>query len=163
MGVSGKEFPSSIEAVLRRAMKGGPPFSINPLVDFYNTVSLRHTVPAGGFDLDGFHQPLELRLTRDGDVFTSLELDNAVPVAPGEVAYASGNVILTRHFVWRQARQALITPVTRSAVLLSEVLGELGHTVSKHVLDDFVAGLSRHFGVTAESWIVGAPQTPRKS
>ena len=47
MGVSGKEFRSSIEALLRRAMKGGEPFSINPLVDWYNTVSLRHVVPAG--------------------------------------------------------------------------------------------------------------------
>src|SRR4051794_41495989 len=51
MGVSSKEYRSSIEALLRRAMKGGEPFSINPLVDFYNAVSLRHISPAGGFDL----------------------------------------------------------------------------------------------------------------
>src|SRR5918912_1239180 len=36
LGVSGKEFPSSVEALLRRAMKGGEPFRINPLVNFYN-------------------------------------------------------------------------------------------------------------------------------
>src|SRR6185312_12229288 len=38
MGVSGKQFPSSVEALLRRALKGGEPFSINPLVDFYNAI-----------------------------------------------------------------------------------------------------------------------------
>src|SRR5215469_5029787 len=52
MGVSGKQFPSSAEALLRRALKGGEPFRINPLVDWYNAISLRHLVPAGGFDLD---------------------------------------------------------------------------------------------------------------
>ena len=65
-GVSSKEFPSSIEAMLRRALKGGAPFEINPLVDFYNGLSLRHIVPVGGFDLDELHGPLELRLTRAG-------------------------------------------------------------------------------------------------
>ena len=63
-GVSSKEFPSSIEAMLRRAFKGGEPFVVNPLVDFYNAVSLRHVVPAGGFDLAELGGLLELRLTR---------------------------------------------------------------------------------------------------
>ncbi len=40
MGVSGRKYPSSIEALLRRACKGGEPPRINPLVDFYNAVSL---------------------------------------------------------------------------------------------------------------------------
>lgn len=51
IGVSARKFPSSIEAMLKRAGKGGEPFSINPLVDFYNAVSLKHVAPAGGFDL----------------------------------------------------------------------------------------------------------------
>ena len=51
VGISGRKFPSSIESLLRRAFKGGGPPHINPLVDFYNAVSLRHVVPAGGFDL----------------------------------------------------------------------------------------------------------------
>jgi DNA/RNA-binding domain of Phe-tRNA-synthetase-like protein len=45
-GVSMRHFPTSIEALLRRAMKGGSPFRINPLVDFYNAVSLRRVVPS---------------------------------------------------------------------------------------------------------------------
>src|SRR5712691_1987692 len=68
-GVSGKQFPSSIEAVLRRTLKGNTPFSINLLVDFYSTVSLQYIAPAGGFDLAQLHGPLELRLTGSGDMF----------------------------------------------------------------------------------------------
>ena len=46
-----KRFPISIEAMLRRALKGGA-FRINPLVDLYNALSLRHICPAGAVDLD---------------------------------------------------------------------------------------------------------------
>ena len=154
MGVSGKEFPSSIEALLRRAMKGGEPFRINPLVDFYNAVSLRHVVPAGGFDLDQLRGPLELRLTRDGDHFTALDADAPLPIPPGEIAYLDGPTVLTRHFVWRQARTGLITPATRSVVLLSEIPGEVGEDVAQQVLADLAAGLRHHFGAAPSGDIV---------
>src|SRR2546426_163280 len=74
-GISGKQFPSSIEALLRRALKSNDPFHINPLVDFYNTISLRYIAPAGGFDLDQVDGPLELRLSRSGDTFMALDED----------------------------------------------------------------------------------------
>ncbi|HLW02645.1 MAG TPA: phenylalanine--tRNA ligase beta subunit-related protein [Ktedonobacterales bacterium] len=156
MGVSGKEFPSSIEALLRRSMKGGEPFSINPLVDWYNTLSLRHVVPVGAFDLEALPEPLELRLSRAGDTFTSLDADAALAVPPGEVSYASGPVILTRHFVWRQAKTGLVTPTTREAFLVSEVLGEVGRAVAEAVVADFRAGLRDYFGVGCETFVLDA-------
>ena len=153
-GVSGKQFPSSIEALLRRALKSNDPFHINPLVDFYNTISLRYIVPAGGFDLNQVHGPLELRLSRSGDTFMALDQDVPEEVPPGEVAYADRETILTRHFVWRQARTGLIAPSTQSVFLVSEVLGELGREVAEKVLNDFRAGLQAYFDVTPHAFLV---------
>src|SRR5215213_10972048 len=124
MGISGRKFPSSIESLLRRAFKGGDPPRINPLVDYYNAVSLRHVVPAGGFDLEEIDGALELRLTRQEDTFQPLDGSSEVGVEPGEVAYASGNEILTRYFVWKQSRKGLLEESTRLLFLVSEVLGE---------------------------------------
>ena len=160
MGVSGKQFPSSIEALLRRALKGGvgAPFSINPLVDWYNTISLRHVVPAGALDLGALPGAgaLELRLSRAGDTFTSLDEDEPVDVPPDEVSYASGPVILTRQFVWRQARTGLVTPATRDVFLVSEVLGEVGRAVAEAVASDFRAGLQEHFGASSQTFLLDA-------
>lgn len=158
IGVSGKQFPSSIEALLRRAMKGGEPFHINPLVDFYNAVSLRHIVPAGGFDLAHIHGTLELRMSRAGDHFQALDDEAPVFIPPGEVAYADGDTVLTRHFVWRQSREGLIVPETQDVVLISEVLGEVGDGVAERVLADFQEGLNLHFGATPVGKIVGADE-----
>ena len=49
-GVKPAKFRSSIENLLRSAVAGRLS-SINPLVDLYNTVSLRHFLPCGGEDL----------------------------------------------------------------------------------------------------------------
>jgi DNA/RNA-binding domain of Phe-tRNA-synthetase-like protein len=162
MGVSMRHFPTSIEALLRRAMKGGTPFRINPLVDFYNSVSLRHTVPVGGFDLDRVAGPLAVRLTRAGDTFAALDGDGPAPVPAGEIAYATGATVLTRQLMWRQARNGLIHPETRSVFLVSESLPETGAALAEAVLDGLAAGLGRHFGATARRFVVDAA-TPRVS
>jgi DNA/RNA-binding domain of Phe-tRNA-synthetase-like protein len=156
MGISGRKFPSSIESLLRRAFKGGDPPRINPLVDFYNAVSLRHVVPAGGFDLEEIDETLELRLTRAEDAFHPLDGSAPESVGEGEVAYASGAEILTRHFVYKQSRKALLDDSTTSLFLVSEVLGEVeaGGGVANAVLEDFARGLLRHFGAEPATFIV---------
>jgi DNA/RNA-binding domain of Phe-tRNA-synthetase-like protein len=156
-GVSGRKFPSSIESLLRRAFKGGEPPSINPLVDFYNSISLRHVVPAGGFDLAQLDDALELRLTHEGDTFRPLDSTSAERVEPGEVAYASGNEILTRHFVWKQSHKGLLGVSTRSVFLVCEVLGEVEESadgLARAVLKDLSEGVRRHFGAEPVSFLV---------
>jgi DNA/RNA-binding domain of Phe-tRNA-synthetase-like protein len=157
-GISAKNFPSSIEALLRRALKGGEPFSVNPLVDFYNGVSLRHIVPAGGFDLAAVHGPLELRLTRAGDAFTALDSAEPLAVPPGEVAYTDGSTVLTRHFVWRQSRDALLAATTNTALLVSEILGDVpgAARVAAAVLTDLDAGLRACFGAHTAAYLLDA-------
>jgi DNA/RNA-binding domain of Phe-tRNA-synthetase-like protein len=158
MGVSGKQFPRSVEALLRRAMKGGEPFTITPLVDLYNAISLTRLVPAGAFDLDDIHDTLELRLSRTGDTFQAL--DDAAPLAvpEGEVSYATGSIIITRHIVWRQSRAGLVTPATRRALFVSEVLSELGPDAPHEVAGDFARDLRECFGVDLRTWVVTADQ-----
>ena len=159
-GVSMRQFPISIEALLRRAMKGGPPFHINPLVDFYNSVSLRHTVPVGAFDLDRVAGPVAVRLTREGDTFAALDGDGPLPVPGGELAYVTGATVLTRQLMWRQSRDGLIGPGTRTVFLVSEILPEIGPGLVEAVLDELDTGLGRHFGGAPRRFVVDAA-TPR--
>jgi len=149
IGVSPRHFPSSIEALLRRAFKSEHPPTINPLVDFYNSVSLNRAVPAGGFDLATIPNEIGLRLTRPGDRFTALGSREAVDVPPGEVAYTAGRTVLTRHFVWRQAQEGLIGERTTEVVLLAEILE--GNERADEVEGELVGGLRTLFGVGANT------------
>jgi DNA/RNA-binding domain of Phe-tRNA-synthetase-like protein len=156
-GVSGRRFPSSVESLLRRAFKGGEPPRINPLVDFYNALSLRHIVPAGGFDLAQLGDTLELRLTHQGDTFRPLDSASAERVETGEVAYASGNEVLTRHFVWKQSHKGLLGEATSSVFFVCEVLGGVDESaggLAQAVLEDLSGGLHRYFGAEPVTFLV---------
>jgi DNA/RNA-binding domain of Phe-tRNA-synthetase-like protein len=83
-----------------------------------------------------------------------MDSNTAVTIAPNEVAYVDGSTVLTRHFVWRQSRAGLISPETRSALLVSEILSEVGPEVAEQVLQDLQGGLEEYFKVTAVSSIL---------
>ena len=162
IGVSPKKHPVAIESIVRRAIKGGEPFLINPLVDWYNSVSLANVLPAGAFDAGellaaGGH--LELRLTREGDRFHVLGADAPEAVAAGEIGYAIGHTILTRHLAWRQSVEAMVTPATTSVIVLSETIdaierAEPGTVESmRGAIGD---GLAESFGVEPAGAIVSA-------
>ena len=159
IGVSHKKFPTSIEALLRRALKGGDRFSINPLVDFYNAISLNHVVAAGAFDLDPLEGDIELRLTCEGDQFTALDQDEAIMVDPGEVAYASGSTILTRHFMWRQARTGLVHQDSSRIFLVSEVPAVAGKECAIRIEKEFQKGLQDFFGVPSQTFLLDSQRT----
>ncbi|MGI6256904.1 MAG: B3/4 domain-containing protein [Anaerovoracaceae bacterium] len=154
MGAPRKKFPSSIEAMVRRAGKGGQPFRISPVVDFYNGISMKNIVPAGGFDLGQLESDLLLRLSLEGDTFVALDSQEETPVSPGEVSYADGSKIITRHFVWKQAKHALLTEESNHILFVSEILGEIPDAVLSSVRDDLIEGLRECFGITAECRIV---------
>jgi len=141
LGVSRKNFPSSIEALVRRSTKDSDPVRINPLVDFYNGLSLANIVPAGGYDVDELENDLLLRFSKAGDTFKSLDSDEALETPEGEVSYADGSTIITRHFVWKQSKHALITENSKNVLFLAEVLSELpegsAEKVRNHLLEEF--------------------------
>jgi DNA/RNA-binding domain of Phe-tRNA-synthetase-like protein len=73
------------------------------------------------------------------------------------VAYASGNEVLTRYFVWKQSRKGLLDESTRSLFLVSEVLGEVESEggVAEAVLTDFANGLRYYFDSEPAIFLVG--------
>ncbi|TXK90764.1 hypothetical protein FVE24_09820, partial [Parageobacillus sp. SY1] len=52
----------SVEALLKRVKNGQHIRTINPLVDIYNSVSLRYGLPCGGEDIDTFVGDIRLAL-----------------------------------------------------------------------------------------------------
>ena len=158
-GAPRKKFPSSIEALLKRAGKGGEPFRLLPAVDFYNAISLAYLVPAGGFDIDALANGLELRLSREGDTFQALDSEAEEAVPPGEICYADGSSVVTRHFVWKQSKHALLTPQSRNIFFVSEIPGELPQGSAEAVEKAFVEGLKECFNISARAQIADAEST----
>ena len=60
MGMSLTKYPSSLESLLRRALKGGPFPRFNPIVDLCNAMSLKYLVPIGGHAINGIDGDIRL-------------------------------------------------------------------------------------------------------
>ncbi|KAI9009224.1 Phenylalanyl-tRNA synthetase [Hyaloraphidium curvatum] len=124
-GIKVSSYPPAIESLTKRIKPGTSPFSVNPLVDLYNSMCLENFLPAGAFDLDRVAAAsnggdILLRRSEVGDTFLALDDAETKDMAPGELAYFTGSVGLTRHFIWRQARQGLVHESSRRIVVVSE-------------------------------------------
>jgi DNA/RNA-binding domain of Phe-tRNA-synthetase-like protein len=132
---------------VRRVLKGQPLPGINPLVDLYNTVSLRHLVPVGGEDLDRI----------EGDVILTIAATDEPPVLllgeaeprppkPGEVIYRDDLGAICRRWNWKEADRTKLTPATRDAVLVIEGLPPVGREIVARAAEDLAALISEHCG-----------------
>jgi len=122
-GAKPKNYPSSIENLVRRVLKGNAVPHINTLVDAYNTISLRWLVPVGGEDLEAVQGDILLTFA-GADETLALLLGEAEPRAPhpGEVLYKDDLGALCRRWNWKEADRTKLTAATRHAVLVLEGL-----------------------------------------
>jgi len=109
----GKHRPS-MEALVRRALKGDPIPSINTIVDLCNLTSLRNLVPVGAHAIDVVSEDIELRRASGEELFEAFGSDDIEHPLPGEVIFVEGDTVLTRRWTWRQAKHTLVTPETKA-------------------------------------------------
>jgi len=120
-GVKPAKQRSSIENLLRAAV-AGTLRSINPLVDLYNTVSLRHLLPCGGEDLRAIRGAIRLTRAVGGEAFVPLGGVEPQPPQPGEVIYRDDLGVICRAWNWREAERTKLTAQTTDAFLCIEAL-----------------------------------------
>jgi len=124
-GIKTKDFPPSIHAIAKRALKGGEVFSVNPIVDAYNAISMELALPLGAYDAEQM-QGHYLRLSQGGEEFLAIGSQENDPTLPGEIVYSDDNTILTRMFIWRQSDKAKITAETKKFIFVCELLDTMG-------------------------------------
>jgi len=134
LGISGSKFPSSIESMARRILKGDPFPKINPLVDLYNSVSLRFLVPMGGHDLDTIAGNIHLRFAEGWEPFSPMGGGETATVPKGELVYRDDREVLTRNWVWRQCEKDKTTEKTRNIFIPIDVLGEVGRERADEII-----------------------------
>jgi DNA/RNA-binding domain of Phe-tRNA-synthetase-like protein len=120
-GTNPRRTRPSVDALLRRLVRQGRLPRVNGAVDAYNATSVRFAVPAGAFDLDRLDAHVEIRPATAEDRFTPLgEPDEAELPGAGEVVYAQGTEVLTRHWNHRDAHDTRVQQGTTSAVFMLE-------------------------------------------
>ncbi|MFE6662882.1 B3/4 domain-containing protein [Streptomyces sp. NPDC057697] len=155
-GTNPRRIRPSVDALGRRLAKKGALPRINPAVDSYNVVSVRHGLPAGAFDLDRVAGEVVIRRADGTESFTPLgEPDTIENPKPGEIVYADTTDVLTRHWNHRDAHRTRVTEDSTRVVFVLETLhadrdghlltaaaGELRDLIAPHAEQTMV----RHLG-----------------
>jgi DNA/RNA-binding domain of Phe-tRNA-synthetase-like protein len=125
-GAKPSRFPSSVEALLSRVLKGQDLPRVSRLVDLYNAISVRHVVPVGGEDLDRIEPPMRLVRARGDEPFDLREGDEVEHPRPGEVVWRDAVAVTCRRWNWRQGRRTALTDSTTRALFVFDRLEPMG-------------------------------------
>lgn len=145
---------SSIEALLKRVAQGKELAPINPLVDIYNSISLRYGVPCGGEDLDKINGDLHLGLAKGGEDFYPLGAQKSEPALPQEIIYYDLDGAICRSLNWREAQRTMLTEETTNAILVIEAVTPSQQKRSLEAIQELQAKIKDMLGVESELQII---------
>ncbi|CAJ1002336.1 B3/B4 domain-containing protein [Brevibacillus aydinogluensis] len=136
----------SIEALLKRVKNGKHIGTINPLVDIYNSISLRYGLPCGGEDIDTFAGDLRLTKANGTELFIPLGSDENEPPYEGEIVYKDDAGAVCRCWNWREAKRTMLTEATTNAFLCIELLDETRTDEFHKALTELSRLVTHHLG-----------------
>ncbi|MFD7935345.1 B3/4 domain-containing protein [Streptomyces sp. NPDC059755] len=162
-GTNPRRIRPSVDALGRRLAKKGSLPRINPAVDSYNAVSVRHGLPAGAFDLDHVTGDVDIRHADGTESFTPLgEPDTVENPKPGEIIYTDTTGVLTRHWNHRDAHRTRVTEdSTHVAFVLETLHADRDGDLLKVAADELQGLLALHAEQTAVSYV--SPAQPQAS
>ena len=115
---------SSIEALLKRVNNGNHIGTINPLVDIYNSISLKFGLPCGGEDIETFVGDVRLTKAVGDEDFITLGSQESAPPYEGEIVYKDDKGAICRCWNWRESVRTMLTENTKDAFLCIELVDE---------------------------------------
>lgn len=145
---------SSIEALLKRVNNGNHLGTINPLVDIYNSISLRYALPCGGEDIDTFASDIRLTKAVGNENFVTLGTDENAPPYEGEIIYKDNEGAICRCWNWREAVRTMLTENTKNAFLCIELIDENRTEEFENALKDLEKTVQDNLGGTCKASIL---------
>jgi len=141
---------SSIEALLKRVSNKNHIGTINPLVDIYNSISLKYALPCGGEDIDKFMGDIRLTRAIGDEEFIPLGSDENSPPYEGEVVYKDNGGAICRCWNWREAVRTMLTEDTKNAFLCIELVDESRFEEFENALNELSKLVQENLGGTCK-------------
>lgn len=146
-GAKPKDYPSSIENLVRRILKGEQVRHINKLVDIYNVISLRHLVPVGGEDTEKINGDVSLTFAEgDEEAIFLLGEKETRPPNPNEVIYKDDAGAICRRWNWKEADRTKLTENTTDAFMVIEALPPVRKEQLQAALSELSEMLKKYCG-----------------
>ena len=144
----------SIEALLKRVNNGNHLGTINPLVDIYNSISLKYALPCGGEDIDAFAGDNRLTKANGNESFITYGSDKSEPPYEGEIVYKDDEGAICRCWNWRESVRTMLTEDTKNAFLVIESIDEKRTEDLENAIKDLARLVQENLGGTFKTSIL---------
>lgn len=141
---------SSIEALLKRVNNGNHIGTINPLVDIYNSISLKYAMPCGGEDIDKFAGDIRLTRAVGNEDFITLGSEESAPPYEGELVYKDDEGAICRCWNWRESVRTMLTEETTNVFLCIELVDKSREKEFEEALNELARLVQEELGGTNE-------------
>ena len=128
-GSKPSKYLCSVEALLKRTLKGNDLPDVGLLVNLYNAISIRSVIPAGGEDWSQIRSDLVLHFAKGNEPFVARQMGEIATEYPdaGEVVWSDSEGITCRRWNWRQCARTAITDSTNTAYFVFDRLPGCSH------------------------------------
>ncbi len=124
-GAKPKKYKCSVENLYRMILDGIELRHINKVVDLYNYVSIKYTIPVGGDDIEKVDGDIRLEVAEGDEPFIELNSEETKNPKEGEVIYRDDKEVLCRRWNWRECDKSKMTEDTKDVVIVVEGLNPL--------------------------------------
>jgi len=118
-GVKPSENRSSVEQLLRRAVKGSLPEAPVPFVNLYCYISTIARVPMGAYDMAKLRGDVRIRLSREGEEFSGLG-GQTIKSPPRVVVYSDDMGIICWAWNYRDSSRTCIDPESGTVLVFAD-------------------------------------------
>jgi len=153
---------SSIESLLKRVQNENPIRIINPLVDIYNSISLRYGLPCGGEDVDAIVGDLRLTKAEGTEAFVPLGEEESSPPYEGELVYKDDTGAVCRCWNWREAKRTMLTEQTKNAFLCIESVDPARDADFRDAVTELARLVSTQLGGSSKFYVLDKSGSQKK-
>lgn len=123
-GLKPSKYRSSVEQLIRRALKGEIIQTPLRLVNLYCYLSIIHRAPMGGYDFGKIQGDIAVRLSEAGEEFAGIGDQQSIRSAEGVVVYADGAGIICWGWNHRDSLRTCLNADTRRAIFFADSVTE---------------------------------------
>ncbi|MCP8304159.1 MAG: hypothetical protein H3Z50_01600 [archaeon] len=116
-GIDPTKIRPAAEALIRRVLGGKTIPKINSVVDAYNLASIKSGIALAAFDEDRLQGDLRMRLSREGEGFLGIGMNEPKELQGGEIV-VSDDVKLVAIYPYRDADETKVTEATENVLLM---------------------------------------------
>jgi lysyl-tRNA synthetase class 2 len=153
-GYKPSSYRSSVEALLRRLLQGKDLPDINPVVNLYNLISVKHVLPAGADDLEQTKGAIRLAVAKGDECFTTLGSQEQEIAKAEEIIYRDDVEVLSKAWNWRESDKSKITKESHHIALVLEGLDSTSHQEIIKGLKELQLLIQKYCGGTFDIYLL---------